>query len=70
MADAHALKERILFGLRVCRGRGRGAVIRGGFRRGRRATSRVRGAAGDECKSNNGKAGEDKFFHDFFGWFD
>jgi hypothetical protein len=38
-------------------------MIRGLLRRGGRAVGAIRGAAGYERKGNNGKAGNNNFFH-------
>ena len=52
-----------LFGLRIRGGRGGRTMIRGILRRGGRAACGIRGATGYERKGNDGKAGEDDFFH-------
>ena len=40
-------------------------MIRGVLRRGGRAVGGIRGAAGYERKGNDGKTGEDNFFHKY-----
>ena len=41
-------------------------MIRGVLRRGGRAASGIGGAAGYEREGNDGKTGEDDFFHNMF----
>ena len=62
-ARAHQAKSRTLFGLRIRGSRGDGSRHRGLFRRGGRPMCGIRGAAGYERKGNNGKTGDDYFFH-------
>src|ERR1039458_2673101 len=66
-ADAHAHQDqnRTLFGLCIRGSRGGGTMIRGVLRRGGRAACAIRGAAGYEREGNDGKAGEDNFFHKY-----
>jgi len=52
-----------LFGLRIRRGRCCGTVISRILRRRGRAVGGIRGAAGDERKGNDSKAGNNNFFH-------
>jgi hypothetical protein len=52
-----------LFGLRIRGRRGGGTGHRSLLRRRGRAVGGIRGAAGDERKGNDGKAGDDDFFH-------
>jgi len=64
-ARAHQDQSRTLFGLCIRGGRGGGTMIRGILRRGGRAACAIRGAAGYEREGNDGKAGEDNFFHKY-----
>jgi hypothetical protein len=64
-ARAHQDQSRTLFGLCIRGGRGGGTMIRGVLRRGGRAVCALRGAAGYERKGNDGKTGEDNFFHKY-----
>ena len=59
----HAGISRTLFALRIRRGRGCGTVISGILRRCGLAVGFIRGAAGDERKGDDGKAGNNNFFH-------
>jgi hypothetical protein len=64
-ARAHQDQSRTLFGLCIRGSRGGGTMIRGILRRGGRAACAIRGAAGYEREGNDGKAGEDNFFHKY-----
>ena len=64
-ARAHQDQSRTLFGLCIRGSRGGGTMIRGVLRRGGRAACAIRGAAGYEREGNDGKAGEDNFFHKY-----
>ena len=62
-ARAHQGKSRTLFALCIRGGRGDGAGLRGLLRRGGLAVRGIRGAAGYQGKGNDGKTGDDYFFH-------
>ena len=62
-ARAHQGKSRSLFGLCIRGSRGDGTRRRGLLRRGGRAVCAISGAAAYQRNGNDGKAGDDYFFH-------